>query len=231
MRSDRWQIWIDRGGTFTDCLGRSPDDGSIRAVKVRSSDRAPLIGIRRLLGLAPEADIPPCDVRMGTTIATNALLERKGVACALVITRGFRDLLEIGTQDRPEIFDLAIRRPERLYRRVLETDARADAEGRVLAPVDREPLAAGLAELRKDGIDSLAVVVLHAYRAGALEDEIGALARDAGFRHLALSHRLAAELGIVGRGDTAVVDAYLTPLLRDYVDGLLAELPGSSLRL
>jgi 5-oxoprolinase (ATP-hydrolysing) len=228
--SGRWQFWIDRGGTFTDCIGRDPD-GTLRVVKIPSSDRAPLTGIRRLLGLGDDDAIPPCDVRMGTTIATNALLERKGVPCGLVITRGFRDLLEIGTQDRPEIFDLVIARPDRLYGHVVETAARADAEGQVLAPVDREALVSELGRMRELGLRSLAVVVLHAYRATRLETEIGELARDAGFDHVSLSHQVAAELGIVGRGDTTVVDAYLTPLIRDYVGALLAELPGSTLRL
>ena len=228
--STRWQLWIDRGGTFTDCIGRDPD-GRVHVVKVPSSDRAPLVGIRRLLGLADDAPISPCDVRMGTTIATNALLERKGEPCGLVITRGFRDLLDIGAQDRPEIFDLVIARPERLYADVAETAARSDAAGETLVPVDREALAAELQRMRAKGLRSLAVVVLHAYRATGLEKEIGALAREAGFDHVSLSHEVAAELGIVGRGDTTVVDAYLTPLIRDYVAALLAELPGSTLRL
>ncbi|MGB1698763.1 MAG: hydantoinase/oxoprolinase N-terminal domain-containing protein, partial [Nannocystaceae bacterium] len=104
MSQERWDVWIDRGGTFTDCLGRPPDGGPIRAIKVRSSDRAPLEGIRALLGLAETDPIPPCDVRMGTTVATNALLERRGAATALVVTRGFADLLHIGDQTRPELF-------------------------------------------------------------------------------------------------------------------------------
>jgi len=227
----RWQFWIDRGGTFTDCLGRDPASGAIRVAKVLSSDDAPLIGMRRLLGLADDAPIPPSDVRMGTTIATNALLERKGTPCALVITRGFRDLLAIGNQVRPEIFDIEIRKPELLYRRVLEIDARADADGGTLVRPDPGELRARLREIRDSGIDSLAVVLLHAYRAGDLEREVGAAAREIGFDHISLSHEVAAEIGMVGRGDTTVVDAYLTPLIRDYVAGLLAELPGSTLRL
>jgi len=226
-----WQFWIDRGGTFTDCLGQDPASGAIRAVKVLSSDRAPLIGIRRLLGLPAAAPIPPCRVRMGTTLATNALLERRGAPCALLITRGFRDLLAIGTQARPRLFELAITKPELLYREVLEVDARCDAAGRVLARPDPEVLERELHRLEEAGIASLAVVVLHAYRAPALEQAIGATARAVGFSQVSLSSEVANEIGLLGRGDTTVVDAYLTPLIRDYVAALLAELPGSKLRI
>lgn len=230
---ERWELWIDRGGTFTDCLGRDPATGTIHTAKVLSSDRAPLVGIRRILGLGEEEPIPACEVRMGTTIATNALLERHGTRCALVITRGFRDLLAIGNQTRPQIFALHIEKPEMLYEEVIEVDARADAAGAVIARPDLEALGATLAAVRQRGIGSLAVVVLHAYTggAGALEREIGAVAEQVGFGHVSLSHEVAAEMGMVGRGDTTVVDAYLTPLIRDYVRTLLGELPGSSLRI
>ncbi len=224
--SGRWDIWIDRGGTFTDCLGRDPATGAIRQVKVLSSDRAPLVGIRRLLGLADDAPIPPCDVRMGTTIATNALLERRGAPTALAITRGFRDLLIIGDQTRPEIFALDIRRPEQLYGQVIEVDARAGAAP-ASAEAAREPLAAALAA----GARSLAVVVLGAYADPRLERHFGDLAREIGFDHVSLSSDVAREIGMVGRGDTTVVDAYLTPLIRDYVATLRRQLPGSTLRL
>src|SRR5689334_15332478 len=119
MTRGRWQFWIDRGGTFTDCLGLDPETGELRVAKVLSSDRAPLVAIRQILGLEDRSPIPPCDVRMGTTVATNALLERKGTPSALVVTRGFADLLEIGTQARPHIFDLEIRKPALLHREVL----------------------------------------------------------------------------------------------------------------
>ena len=203
----RWEFWIDRGGTFTDCLGRDPESGEIRVEKVLSSDRAPLDGIRQILGLAASDPIPPCDIRMGTTIATNALLERKGTACALVITRGFRDLLEIGTQARPRIFDLEIRKPDVLYREVLELSARADPEGRILERPDPDETRLALRGLRERGLRSVAIVLLHAYRAQSLEREIGALAREVGFEHVALSHEVAAEIGVLGRGDTTCVDA------------------------
>jgi len=227
----RWEFWIDRGGTFTDCLGRDPRSGDVRVVKLLSSDRAPLHGIRRILGLADADPIPACDVRMGTTIATNALLERRGAPCALVITQGFRDLLEIGTQARPRIFELEIRKPELLYQEVLEVAARADAEGRVIERPEPDRVRRELRALRERGLSSVAVVLLHAYRAGELERELGEIAREVGFEHVALSHEVAAEIGIVARGDTTCVDAYLTPLIRDYVRTLLAELPGSTLRI
>src|SRR5262245_30104205 len=217
MAAERWQFWIDRGGTFTDCIGRDPESGALRVAKVLSSDRAPLVAIRQILGLSDSQAIPPCDIRMGTTLATNALLERKGAPFALAITRGFGDLLEIGTQARPRIFDLQIVKPQVLYRAVLEVDARAAPDGSVLARPDPVKLRRGLAALRERGVESLAVAVLHAYRVGELEREIGELAREAGFAHVALSHEVAAELGLLARGDTACVDAYLTPLIRDYV--------------
>ncbi len=229
--SDRWQFWIDRGGTFTDCLGQPPGGGPIRVAKVLSSDRAPLVGIRKLLDLDDDAPIPPSDIRMGTTVATNALLERKGARVALAITRGFEDLLTIGTQARPDIFALDVRKPEVLYARVLPIDARLDPAGRVLARPAPGELRRDLEALSSDGIDSLAVVVIHAYAHPELEDEIADVARSVGFSHVSTSHEVAAEIGMVGRGDTTTVDAYLTPLIRDYVDTLLRELPGSTLKI
>ena len=225
-----WQFWIDRGGTFTDCLGRDPASGAVQAVKVLSSDGAPLEGIRRLLGIAADAAIPPCEVRMGTTLATNALLERRGVPCALAVTRGFGDLLAIGDQSRPELFALDIVKPPPLAEVVVEVDARLAADGAVLAR-DGENLAAALAAARERGAESLAVVVLHAYLDDALEREVGEAARRAGFAHLTLSAELSGEQGFLARAQTAVLDAYLTPLLRRYLDHLAGELAGSGLRV
>jgi 5-oxoprolinase (ATP-hydrolysing) len=148
-----------------------------------------------------------------------------------VITRGFGDVLAIGTQARPEIFALHIRKPELLYQQVIEVDARVAADGQVLARPDMDALAGRLQEVRAAGISSLAVVVLHAYKNAALEHDIGALAGQLGFDHVSLSSEVAAEIGMVGRGDTTVVDAYLTPLIRDYVAALRRELPGSELRI
>lgn len=229
--ASRWQFWIDRGGTFTDCLGVHPTTGVLEVAKVLSSDRAPLDGIRQILGLPRDASIPPCDIRMGTTVATNALLERKGAPFALVVTRGFRDLLKIGNQTRPDIFALEIRKPEVLHQTVVEVEARVAPDGTVLARDDDNAARSALSDVRQQGIDSLAVVVLHAYENPEPEREIGRLAAEMGFGQVSLSHEVAREIGMVGRGDTTAVDAYLTPLIRRYVDTLRAELPGSTLRI
>jgi 5-oxoprolinase (ATP-hydrolysing) len=227
----RYAFWIDRGGTFTDCIKHDRASGAIEVAKVLSSDRAPLVGIRRLLGLGEHEPIPPCEVRLGTTVATNALLERRGAPVALVITRGFRDLLSIGDQTRPELFELNIRRPELLYRRVVEVDARSAPDGSVLCCEPDAAIRERLVALRAEGITSLAVVTLHAYAGGELESRIGGLAREAGFEHVALSHELAPQIGLLGRASTSVFDAYLTPLLASYLDLLRRELPGSQLWL
>lgn len=229
--ASRPEIWIDRGGTFTDCVWRNPRTGAFEAVKVLSTDDAPLQGIRRLLGLGRDDPLPPCDLRMGTTVATNALLERRGVPVLLVITRGFGDLVTIGTQARPDLFDLAIDKPAPIHREVLEVNARHDAGGRVIARPDAAVVRGKLAEVKARGIDSVAMVVINAHRNPDLELELGALARAEGFRHVALSHQVACELGLLARADTTLLDAYLTPLLRDYVAELERELGGGSLRL
>jgi 5-oxoprolinase (ATP-hydrolysing) len=199
-------FFIDRGGTFTDCLCFD-DQGQVRVAKVLSSDCAPLEGIRQLLGIGPRDPIPPCNVRMGTTLATNALLERKGQRFALLITRGFRDLLEIGTQARPDLFALEIRKPGVLYDVVLEVDARADRDGSPIGRPDRSALLRELQVLAASGIDSVAIAVLGDYRTGTLEREIAEVARAAGIADVALAHELAPRIGLLARGDTASVAA------------------------
>jgi 5-oxoprolinase (ATP-hydrolysing) len=226
-----WRFWVDRGGTFTDCIGQAPGTGALRVTKVLSSDDAPLRGIRAILGLREDEPIPPCELRMGTTLGTNALLEHKGRPCALAITRGFGDLLEIGDQSRPEIFAVPIERPPPLHAAVLELDARLAPDGQLLARPDPAALRGQLRALRAEGLRSLAVVVLHAYRDGALEQEVAALARAEGFEHVSCSHEVSAEVGLLARGDTTVVDAYLTPLLQDYLEGLCRALPGSRVQV
>ncbi|MBC7172625.1 MAG: hypothetical protein H5U40_09375, partial [Polyangiaceae bacterium] len=221
------RIWIDRGGTFTDCVLFDPRTKTARAVKVLSSDRAPIEGIRALLGLEPGAPIPPCAIRMGTTLATNALLERRGARTALVIDRGLGDVLRIGYQNRRDIFALRIEKPEVLFERVVEVDGRLDASGRTLLPIDLETLERDLRAVHEAGVDSIAVALLHSHRNGAHELEVARVARAVGFSQISLSHEVAPEEGLVGRGDTTVADAYLTPVLRQYVDTLLEELPGS----
>jgi 5-oxoprolinase (ATP-hydrolysing) len=227
--SSRWQFWIDRGGTFTDCIGRAPD-GELSSTKVLSCDEAPLHGIRALLGLPDSAPIPACDVRMGTTVATNALLERRGAPHALLITRGFADVLEIGTQQRPDLFALRIEKPSTLYKQVVEIDERLAADGTILEPIDLDSARVALCELRNSGIENLAIVLVHAYAHPAHEIALRELARELGFRHVGCSHEVCPEIGLIGRGDTTSVDAYLTPLLTDYLATLAAALPDCELR-
>ena len=228
----RWQFWIDRGGTFTDIVARTPD-GQLRLYKLLSENPeryadAPIQGIRTLMGLGPEDPIPAeliAAIRMGTTVATNALLERRGDRTLLLITRGFRDLLRIGTQNRPDIFALDIRRPEPLYDRVLEVSERLDAEGRVLQPLtDRKALEADLRRAREDGITAVAIALLHGDRHPVHEQQLAAWVRTLGFAQVSVSHEVSPLLKLVGRGDTTVVDAYLTPVLRRYVDRIAGAL-------
>ncbi len=227
----RYQFFIDRGGTFTDCILRDTRDQSLRATKILSSDSAPLEGMRRLLGLGEGAPIPPAEIRMGTTLATNALLERKGTPCAFVVSRGFADLLAIGDQSRPHLFDLEIEKPVPLPTHTVEADGRLSASGELLAPLDEAVLSAELERLSAHGLRSLAVALMHSYLDDAGERRVAQLAAAAGFDHVSLSHEISGELGLLGRSDTTTADAYLTPLIRGYVRGLLEHLPGSTLRI
>ncbi len=228
---NRWQFWIDRGGTFTDCIGIDPNTGNARVLKVPSTDHAPLVGIRSLLGLAADADIPPCDVRLGTTVATNALLERRGAPVALLVTRGFADLLEIGTQARPDLFSLRAPAWAPLYRAVAEVSARVDARGNELVPLSADEALASLAGLRASGATSLAISLLHAPLQARHERRLVTLAQQAGFEFVAASHAVDCEVGYLARTWTTVLDAYLTPLLTGYLATLQQALPGSTLRL
>jgi 5-oxoprolinase (ATP-hydrolysing) len=227
----RYEFWIDRGGTFTDCIGYDRETGELRVTKVLSSDRAPIDGIRKLLDLSPNASIPPARVRLGTTLATNALLERRGVPCALLVTRGFGDLLEIGDQTRPELFRLRIEKPRPLPAATLEIDARSDAAGAPLVRPDLDAVREELVLLRAQGIASVAIVVMNDHERGLLERDVRRAASDAGFRNVSLSSEIAPELGLLSRAHTTVLDAYLTPLLGERLAALEAELPGSELRL
>jgi len=228
-----WEFWIDRGGTFTDCIGRDPA-GRLHTAKVLSSDRAPVEAIRALLeaagALAPGEPPPACRVKLGTTVATNALLERRGVPTLLVTQRGLGDLLAIGTQERPELFELAIRKPEPLHAAVLEVTGRVDADGSAVEEVEPEALAHALRRARAGGAESAAVVLAHAYAAPGPERAVARAAREAGFATVSVSSEVAREQGLVARGETTVADAYLTPLLREHVAGLERALPGSHLR-
>ncbi|TVQ41885.1 MAG: 5-oxoprolinase [Wenzhouxiangella sp.] len=218
-----WQFWIDRGGTFTDLVGRAPD-GSLRTAKLLSDnpeqyEDAAIEGIRRLLELDQDEPIPDQRievVRMGTTVATNALLERRGEPTALVTTRGFGDALRIGHQSRPDIFALDIRLPESLYREVVEIDERVSADGDVLQAPDRDLVHDQLAALKERGLDALAVILLHADRYPEHEQVVGKIAHELGFAQVSLSHQVSPLIRYIGRGDTTVVDAYLSPVLGRY---------------
>jgi 5-oxoprolinase (ATP-hydrolysing) len=222
-----WQFWIDRGGTFTDLVALCPD-GRLITDKLLSDNPAQypdaaIEGIRRVIereaeaGRAPDPDAPFV-VKMGTTVATNALLERKGDPTLLVITEGFADALRIGYQNRPELFDLRIRLPDMLYSRVLEARERVSAEGEVIRPLDEAALREGLQQAHDAGIRSVAIVFLHGYRFVDHERRAGELAAEIGFGQISLSHQASPLMKLVARGDTTVVDAYLSPILRRYVD-------------
>ncbi len=223
-----WDFWIDRGGTFTDVIGRDPA-GRLHARKLLSEspayEDAAVEGIRRLLGLAEGASIPAEAIRvvkMGTTVATNALLERRGERTLLVTTRGFRDALEIGYQARPKIFARNIEKPEQLYSAVVEIDERVLADGTVEAAPDPLAVRAALAQAKAQNFDAIAIVFMHAWRYPAHERAVGAIARALGFAQVSESHACSALIKFVSRGDTTVVDAYLSPILARYV-GLVAR--------
>ncbi|HVO06675.1 MAG TPA: hydantoinase/oxoprolinase N-terminal domain-containing protein, partial [Burkholderiaceae bacterium] len=229
----RWQFWIDRGGTFTDVVGRAPDR-TLRTLKLLSDNPeqyrdAAVEGIRRLLRLKAGEPISAAQVecvKMGTTVATNALLERKGDRTVLVTTRGFRDALRIAYQNRPRLFDRRIVLPELLYERVIEADERVGAHGDVVRPLDADALRAALKAAFDAGIASCAIVFMHGYRYTAHEQGAAALARAIGFTQVSASHEVSPLMKLVSRGDTTVVDAYLSPILRRYVDQVAAQMPG-----
>ena len=230
-----WQFWIDRGGTFTDVVARRPDGGLVTHKLLSDNPEhyrdAAIQGIREVLGLGTGDPIQGVDaVKMGTTVATNALLERKGDRTLLVVNQGFRDALRIGYQTRPRLFDLRIVLPEMLYERVVEVDARVGAGGEVIAPLDPTGAEAELRAAFADGIRSVAIVLMHGYRYPEHELALGRLARAIGFTQVSTSYETSPLMKLVGRGDTTVVDAYLSPLLRRYIDQVGAEL-GEGVRL
>ncbi|MFD4035238.1 hydantoinase B/oxoprolinase family protein [Streptomyces sp. NPDC058637] len=229
----RWEFWIDRGGTFTDVVGRDPG-GHLVTRKLLSHDPdryrdAAVAGIRMLLGLGPRDPVPAdrvAGVKMGTTVATNALLERRGEPTVLVITEGFRDALRIAYQNRPRLFDRRILLPEAVYDRVIEVPERIDAQGRTVKPLDRTAVARRLGEAWAQGIRSAAIVLMHGYRHPGHERTVAEAAREAGFTQVSCSHEVSPLIRLVPRGDTTVVDAYLSPILRRYVEEVAAELSG-----
>src|SRR5574343_2068343 len=232
-QAPRWQFWIDRGGTFTDIVGRRPD-GSLVTHKLLSEHPghyrdAAVAGMRHLLGLAPDAPITPdlveC-VKMGTTVATNALLERKSEPTLLVTTRGFRDALRIAYQNRPRLFDCHIVLPELLYCAVVEAQERVGAHGEVVQALDEAQLEQDLQAQFDAGLRSVAIVYMHGYRYVAHEQATKRLAQKIGFTQISTSHETSPLMKFVSRGDTTVVDAYLFPILRRYVEQVAREMPG-----
>jgi len=228
-----WSFWIDRGGTFTDVIALDPA-GRLHTRKRLSSDAAPVEAIRSVLHEAgawrPGAALPPCSVKLGTTVATNALLERRGVRTLLVTSSGLGDVLAIGTQERPDLFALAIEKPPPLHERALELRGRSDVSGRALERFDEAEARAALAAARAEGFAAVAILGIHAYRDPAWEERVAKLAREAGFPSPVLSSEVAREQGLLARGETTVADAYLTPLLQRHVERLAAALPGAQLR-
>lgn len=220
-----WQFWMDRGGTFTDIVAKKPD-GSLVTHKLLSENPAhykdaAIQGIRELLGLSADQALPIemiDEIKMGTTVATNALLERKGEPTLLVTSYGLADVLKIGYQTRPDIFALDIHLPEQLYVGVEEASERLLADGTVDRAFDEEGLAVRLIEWRKQGIESIAIAFAHGYRFPEHEKAAGRLARELGFKQVSLSHEVSPLVKLVPRGDTTVVDAYLSPILKRYVE-------------
>jgi 5-oxoprolinase (ATP-hydrolysing) len=229
----RWQFWIDRGGTFTDVVGRAPD-AELHTLKLLSENPeqyadAAVEGIRRLLGLKPDQPITPAQVecvKMGTTVATNALLERKGDRALLVTTQGFRDALRIAYQARPRLFDRHIVLPELLYERVVQAQERVSASGEVLVPLDALALREALQLAFDKGIRACAIVFMHGYRFTAHEQAAAQIAAEIGFTQISSSHEVSPLMKLVSRGDTTVVDAYLSPILRRYVQRVESQMPG-----
>lgn len=226
-----WQFWVDRGGTFTDIVARAPD-GTLRTAKLLSENPAryrdaAVAGIRQLLGVADGAPLPAQlieRVKMGSTVATNALLERKGARTLLLLDAGFVDLPVIGNQARPELFALDIRRAPPLYAAVEEIGGRIDIDGNELVPLDGAAVLAMLRGYREQGFEACAIALMHAWKHPQGERRVAALAREAGFAQVSASHEASPSLGLVARAHTAVVDAYLSPVLRRYVDRVVAEL-------
>ena len=229
----KWQFWIDRGGTFTDIVARAPD-GRLSTHKLLSENPgryrdAAIAGIKTVLNIPLDQPIPPGlieAVKMGTTVATNALLERKGDRTLLVTTQGFRDALRIATQARPRLFDRAIHLPERLYERVVEAQERVSAQGEVVTPLDEAALRADLQAAFDAGLRACAIVFLHGWKAPAHEQAAKRLAAEVGFTQISVSHEVSPLMKLVPRGDTTVVDAYLSPILRRYVDQVASQMPG-----
>ena len=231
-----WQFWIDRGGTFTDVVAKKPD-GRLQTLKLLSENPeqyqdAALHGIRTLLDLTRDAAIPAQSieaVKMGTTVATNALLERKGDRTLVLTTAGFEDALRIGYQARPLLFTRRIEKPSEIYEQVASVRERIAADGAVITPFDPQQCESVLLDAFEQGFRSLAIIFMHGYRYTQHEQMAAQIARKIGFTQVSVSHEVSPLMKLVSRGDTTVVDAYLSPILRRYVEGVAAELNGAQL--
>ncbi len=216
-----WQFWIDRGGTFTDVVARAPAGevltGKLLSENPRQYPDAAIEGIRRILRRTGSG-APIESVKMGTTVATNALLERRGEPTVLVTTSGFRDAPAIGYQTPPDLFELDIEMPEMLYESVIEVEERVGARGEVTIPLDEDAVEAALAVTKARGIESVAILFMHGYRHRDHEQRVAAIARRLGFEQVTVSHEVSPLMKLVARGDTTVVDAYLSPILRRYIE-------------
>jgi 5-oxoprolinase (ATP-hydrolysing) len=230
-----WQFWIDRGGTFTDVVARDPE-GRLHVRKLLSENPqhysdAPMQAIRDLLGLELGSSIPSeqiASIKMGTTLATNALLERKGARVGLLVTKGFGDLLAIGNQDRPDLFALNIQKPQPLAAAVIEIDERVLPDGSIRTPLDKNEVRIAFEKMRKAEVESVAVLFLHSFTNPEHERIVGRISKECGFTQISLSHEVAREIKAVGRGDTTTADAYLTPILKRYIAALTRELGDGS---
>ncbi len=236
MQPNKWQFWIDRGGTFTDIVARDPN-GRLTTHKLLSENPgryrdAAVAGIRAILGVQPSEPIPSGlidAVKMGTTVATNALLERKGERTLLIVNRGFADALRIGNQARPRLFDLALTLPTMLYERVVEVGGRVGVDGGEIEPLDETAARAAFVAAKADGIDACAIVLMHAWKYPEHEQRLADIARACGLRQVSASHAVSPLLRLIPRGDTTVVDAYLSPILRRYVEQVASELGSTRL--
>ena len=233
MQTNRWQFWVDRGGTFTDIVGKRPDGGLVTHKLLSENPEqykdAAVAGIRHLLGLKSSEPVTPEQVecvKMGTTVATNALLERKGEPTLLVTTQGFRDALRIAYQNRPKIFERHIVLPEILYSAVVEAQERTGAFGQIVQVLDEDRLRADLKTQFSAGLRCAAIVFMHGYRYTGHERSAKRIATEVGFTQISTSHETSPLMKFVSRGDTTVVDAYLSPILRRYVDQVASEMPG-----
>ena len=228
---DKWQFWIDRGGTFTDIVAKTPENNLLTKKLLSENPEAyadaALHGIRGFLGLSDEAPIPPeivSAVKMGTTVATNALLEKKGDDTALFITEGFKDIIEIGYQARPKTFELDIKKPDLLYGDVFEVEERLFETGATKVPHNKEKTRQSLQKAYDKGYRSIAIVLMHAFKFPTHEIEVMEIAKQIGFEQISASHEVSPLTKIVSRGQTTIVDAYLTPILRRYVDKIGAAM-------